>query len=415
MAAQMLEQAWADSITVDEPHYIWSGACLVSDGRDRDPSQPMGHRVLSGLAVRLAGTRTGDCASQDAFYQVSPDELRRLTLAARVPNLIAALLIAVVIFLWGRSLYGAAAGTIAMSLLVFEPTVLAHGHLATGDLPVRLRVAGALGAHGAWSRSRQGAWLLLGGLAFGWALLSKVIALELLPLVAVAEFFTATGSTAQRARAAIAVTAGLAAVAWALVCLAYLPVTLQLSAPGRHPALLAWVVPPGWLFSFSHQLEAAGSGRNNFLNGQVSRNGFAAYFLEAFALKTTLGMLALVALSAFAHLRARARAEAIYIWLPVAVLFFIPSLGKLDLGVRYVLPAYPLLALAAGSLAAHWPRAMTGLPWLAGRRAALGLTSALVFAAALSSLAHRPLHIGYFNELAGSHPERYVANSNLDW
>src|SRR5438105_15348687 len=146
MAAQMLEQAWADSITVDEPHYIWSGACLVSDGRDRDPSQPMGHRVLSGLAVRLAGTRTGDCASQDAFYQVSPDELRRLTLAARVPNLIAALLIAVVVFFWGRALYGAAAGAIAMSLLVFEPTVLSHGHLATGDLLLSLGLYRTIGS-----------------------------------------------------------------------------------------------------------------------------------------------------------------------------------------------------------------------------------------------------------------------------
>ena len=411
----MLEQAWADSITVDEPHYIWSGACLVSDGLDRDPSQPIGHRVLSGLAVRLAATRTGSCASLEAFYRVNPDQLRRLTLAARVPNLIAALLLAVVVFFWGRALYGAAAGAIAMSLLVFEPTVLAHGHLATGDLPLSLGVAGTLGAHWAWSRSRHGAWLLVGGLALGWALLSKVVALELLPLVAVAEFFTATGSIAQRARAAIAVTAGLAALGWVLVCLAYLPVTLKLPTSGGHPALLAWVVPPGWFFSLSHQLEAAGAGRNNFLNGQVSRNGFAAYFLEAFALKTTLGMLGLVALSIVAHLRARARSEAIYMWLPVALLFFIPSLGKLDLGVRYLLPAYPLLALAAGSLAAHWPRAMAGLPWLAGRRAALGLTSALVFAAALSSLAHRPLHIGYFNELAGSHPERYLSNSNLDW
>ncbi len=411
----MLEQAWADSITVDEPHYIWSGTCLVSDGLDRDPSQPVGHRVLSGLAVRLAGATTGGCASQDAFYRVSPDQLRRLTLAARVPNLIAALLLAIVVFFWGRALSGAVAGAIAISLLVFEPTVLAHGHLATGDLPLSLGVVGTLGAHWAWSRTRQGGWLLLGGLALGWALLSKVSALELLPLVAAAEFFAARRPLAQRARAAIAVTAGFAAVAWTLVCLAYLPVTLQLPPAGAHPAPLAWVAPPGWLFSLSHQLGAAGSGRNNFINGQVSRNGFGYYFLEAFALKTTLGMLALVALAALAHLRTRARTEAIYIWLPVALLFLIPSLGKLDLGVRYVLPAYPLLALAAGSLVGHWPRELTRLPWLAGRRAALGLASALVVATALSSLAHRPLHIGYFNELAGPRPERYLSNSNLDW
>jgi hypothetical protein len=28
---------------------------------------------------------------------------------------------------------------------------------------------------------------------------------------------------------------------------------------------------------------------------------------------------------------------------------------------------------------------------------------------------HQPQHIGYFNELAGDRPERFLSNSNVDW
>ena len=75
---------------------------------------------------------------------------------------------------------------------------------------------------------------------------------------------------------------------------------------------------------------------------------------------------------------------------------------SLNIGVRYMLPLYPLLALTAGA----------GVVWLwRYRRAAVVL---LAWTAVASAAAH-PDYLAYFNELGGTHPERILVDSDLDW
>jgi hypothetical protein len=187
-----------------------------------------------------------------------------------------------------------------------------------------------------------------------------------------------------------------------------LPLSPRLRTFGGYGAPLSWLAPPGWVDSLVYQLQQASAGRLNYLNGSVSRNGFPLYYVEAFVLKTTLGFLALALAAGVLQLKRREREALLYIWLPVAVIFLVPSLSRLDLGVRYVLPAYPLLAVSAGALLAPglWPRV---------RVAARVAVAVCILAVAASSLGHRPQHIGYFNEFASTRPERYLSNSNIDW
>jgi hypothetical protein len=75
----------------------------------------------------------------------------------------------------------------------------------------------------------------------------------------------------------------------------------------------------------------------------------------------------------------------------------------INIGVRYMLPLYPLLALTAG----------IGTVWLWRRyRSAAAI---LLVWTALSSAAAHPDYLAYFNELGGSHPERILVDSDLDW
>ena len=75
---------------------------------------------------------------------------------------------------------------------------------------------------------------------------------------------------------------------------------------------------------------------------------------------------------------------------------------SLNIGVRYMMPLFPLLALRAGGVGVVVDQTTGG-----GDRAA-GVDRHL------SAMAH-PDYIAYFNELAGTHPERILVDSDLDW
>jgi hypothetical protein len=86
-----------------------------------------------------------------------------------------------------------------------------------------------------------------------------------------------------------------------------------------------------------------------------------------------------------------------------AVILGINLPTSLNIGVRYMLPLYPLLALTAG-IGAVWL-------WQRYRRAAVIL---LVWTTISAAAAH-PDYLAYFNELGGTHPERILVDSDLDW
>jgi hypothetical protein len=82
--------------------------------------------------------------------------------------------------------------------------------------------------------------------------------------------------------------------------------------------------------------------------------------------------------------------------------------GRLGIGVRYVFPIVPALAVLLGALAAGRPG---DAAWW--RRLAV----ALVAVQAIEVCAHAPWHLSFFNALAGG-PERgqwIVNDSNVDW
>ncbi|TME18483.1 MAG: phospholipid carrier-dependent glycosyltransferase [Chloroflexi bacterium] len=406
LAAQLVWEAWGDSLTFDETRYVRAGACAWRTGTiDLEVSNPPAVKLLSGAGVDLAGVHTGGCAGDAAFYWVSPDDLRRLILVARLPVIALALLLGLLVFWWGSALYGAFAGVVALGLVAVEPTLLAHAHLATGDLALSLAFVAALAAHWRWRQSRRRRWLLICGLAVGFGLLSKVNALLLLPLLGAIELVSSGGGVRHRLARLVGSGMIVAGCAWAAVCLVYLPFTQSHHDWGPP---LAWVAPPSWFASLLVPVGDRGSGHVNYLNGVIAPGNqpFPQYFLEALALKTTLGLLFLVAAAALIAARRRDFIALLYLWLPITVVVGSASLGALDLGVRYVLPVYPLFALAAGSAAGA----------LATQRLAVRVAVAgALLAVAASSFAHGQDRIGYFNELAGDRPERYLSDSNLDW
>jgi hypothetical protein len=78
--------------------------------------------------------------------------------------------------------------------------------------------------------------------------------------------------------------------------------------------------------------------------------------------------------------------------------------GHIDIGVRYLLPVYAGLAVTAGCLAAT----------VRSTPARITVAALLAWQLISGALQH-PDYLAYTNELAGSHPERFLADSDLDW
>jgi hypothetical protein len=83
--------------------------------------------------------------------------------------------------------------------------------------------------------------------------------------------------------------------------------------------------------------------------------------------------------------------------------------SHVNIGLRHILPVFTALAILAG----------LGLLRLLERAAvtkwAGPLAAVLVLWIAVSGALQHPDYLSYFNELAGSNPERVVVDSDLDW
>jgi hypothetical protein len=151
--------------------------------------------------------------------------------------------------------------------------------------------------------------------------------------------------------------------------------------------------------------------RQYFL-GEKKEGGWLLYFPVAFLVKAPLPFLILSAIALLLAIQVALRRGEIDCCYPagfVVVLFLVCLPTQWNIGTRYLLSVYPLLCVASGlAIGSLWnsPRFT-----VASRVAVAGL---LLWLSVESIHAH-PDYLAYFNQLARSHPERILADSDLDW
>jgi len=159
---------------------------------------------------------------------------------------------------------------------------------------------------------------------------------------------------------------------------------------------------PTFLAGLEEVERHSSAGHAGFLLGSYRDHGWWYYFPVILFFKTPLAFLILAIIGIVVMLRSK-NPEAIGVALsPIAML--LPTLTTgINIGVRHVLPLYPLLTIcAAAAIVTIWRKSKT----------AVILLLAWYFVA--TATAH-PDYMSYFNEAAGNHPERIAADSNLDW
>ena len=420
----VVEGLWfiaANSQTADEAAHLVVGYSYWLHGDQRlNPDYPPLMRALAALPVYLWYRPTLDPvpdSRKDDIWRIGRDFLYsaaapgdRLLGLARLPNLVLGTILVGLVGWWAYRLWGRKAGLLALALAALEPNLVAHSSVVTTDIGETLFLF--LTLYLLWEyTARPSGWLLAAlGLSMGLALATKHLTILLPGMVALLlagqAIFGRTapwpwlGPRANRepfrwrlAAAALTLSTTLTAAA-AVVDLSY-------GARGLD----------GWWDGFQAVLKANEKGHPAFFLGQYSRGGWWDYFLVAFAIKTPLGSLVLIA-AALLCVRADeplGLRSAAFLLVPAAVWLVVVSRARINIGLRHILPVYPFLFVAAGRLATVRLPCWPGLVPLLVGLALLGT--------AVSSLRVAPHQLAYFNELVGGPGEgyRYLSDSNLDW
>ena len=423
---------------IDEIGHVASGACHWKTGTYAAYRvNPPLARMVAALAILPArpetdfhrldpspGLRPEWDLGQD-FLAANPDRFLLLVRLARLPGLAWSVLGALIIYAWGRDLYGRLGGLIGLAVWCFQPVILAFAHVVTPDVPAA--VAGVSASYAFWRFLRLGGWsrAVLAGLLLGLAELTKltmVVFYVVWPLLwwLRERRQAATGRVARAAQlmAILAITVPVLNVGYAfqgtgrrLGDYAFVSRMFAGDRPESHwdqagnrfrgtwLGALPVPLPEDYLRGADAQRIDFESLMPSYLGGVWKDGGWYYYYLYAWAVKTPLGFLALFAW-AVARPRPIPRAGAEsgpddewHLWLPALVLLgLVSSQTGFNHHVRYILPALPFLAILTGRLA------LRITPGSRGR--VLPLTAMLAWGVA-STLSVHPHELSYFNELAG--------------
>lgn len=423
-AVAMVTSAVRQTPTIDEPVYVATAADYLHEHRVRyNPEHPPLGKLVVAVGVAFADPHvdasfsgTQEAAGRHLLYESGNDPWR-LMLWARLPVIVLTLLFGMVVFAFARDLAGRATALTALALYALSPDVVAHGSLATLDVPA----AGFL-LTSAWllwraRRGRARLYLPLAGAALGAGLATKMSALPAIPVLVALAALSMWARRPRDLRRALLGAGVVAVTAVAVVWAAYLVVDPLLRWDPRSAhvpvvhglrGLLVRLLPfpeayrDGMRIQFGLENETW----QGFLFGHVYSGSRWYYLPAALVVKTPLGTLALWTAGAVAMIAVRRlRPAAPYVLVPAAVLLASAMTGSRDLGTRYAVFLPMFLAVAAGCVLT------VRIRW------APVVASALVAFVAVSSLRTYPYYLPYSNEAFGGPAKTHLRlhDSNVDW
>jgi hypothetical protein len=452
-----LAASWQTSPTFDEPLHLYAGYSYLTWSDFRvNPEHPALVKALAALPFIGAQLKSADITraqrdrverDKDYSWQLAGQfifanrENQRLFFYPKVIMIGLAAILGIVVFLWARDIYGWPAGVAALAIYCLDPNTVAHSSLIHTDLPFTLFFAA--GTYLLWHMFTRPtvAGLLATSLCFALSSVTKFSFLAILPIWGVLGLVHGCSSQPRQAArccfrwlpqpsrrwvwvAIVTVSAALAAyiMIWTVYGFRFDAVAQEHMGTAGHSLMRPEkdfgglrivnsrysIVPDAWLYGLVDALESFH--RGSYLLGQISDHGSWFYFPVAVAVKTPLPTLVLlvVGLLSFLFSRRLRRAE-LFLVIPVIIFFSAAVAGRLNIGVRHILPIYPFLFVWLGGVAFSIWRTRGQL----GRWGVMLLGSWLVF----SSLSVHPNYIAFFNELARgpANGHRFLVDSNLDW
>ncbi len=451
-AAQLLLSSQRNSVTWDEGHHLYSGylSWKTADYGINPEVPPLVKMVAAVPLLRMhlnVPPLEGRFFKDEAFFGgrdfLFHNNANVILLRARLAASVFSFALALLVFAAARQMFSLEAGFIALALFVFDPNFLAHGALVTTDVASACTLFATIYAFYRWRLAPSRKRLILVGLCAGMALVTKFTGVLVVPMLALLAFFewampaslSSYGSLTIERRGALFRRFALGfsvilLVAWAVVWGIYgarytarphghvLHPVFADYVPGlanqRSVHILTWLAhyrlfPESWLYGLADTKITADS-YTSYFRGHVYPHGNFLYFPTAFAIKSTLPFLILLALAGFLILRRRfmARREILYLVLPAVIYFAVAATSNMNIGARHLLPIYPFLYVLAAGAATQL--IFSNRRWII----AVGLLVAWQAADALSMY---PAYMAFGNEAWGgpSKVHLYLSDANVDW
>ncbi|MFA5859368.1 MAG: glycosyltransferase family 39 protein [Elusimicrobiota bacterium] len=404
-----------ESATYDETIHITAGYSYWHTGilRLNIYDHPPFGEMITTLPLKLITPQPGFPEDSYAWinkmqYTVSDEFVYKNTLPAEnilFPTRMAVVglsaLLATILVLWSSQLYGTYAGILAGTLYLFCPNMLTHGHLVTTDLPGTLFFVSTFYFLYLYYRRQTNISAGLTGIMAGLALASKFSNIIIFPALFILLLFFPPRSNAADVKPKIFWHILLFTIFTGLtisVCYGFTQTQLYIDGLTR-------------VFS-----DISSRGRSSFLAGQYSTAGWWYYFLLAFFWKTPIPVMILLIYRIVTLFTQKPRGihyrEEWLILIPLLLFTASALTQKLNIGIRHILPAYPLLYLWVSGILMHDnPRG--DKPDTRHLLVILPLLAWMIF----STVNIRPYYITYFNELVGGPKNgyKYLVDSNLDW
>ncbi|MBI2658930.1 glycosyltransferase family 39 protein [Candidatus Woesearchaeota archaeon] len=348
---------------------------------------------------------------------------RGILLASRLVPLIFMAILAYLVFLWARDLYGIRAGLFALFLAAFSPNILAFGSLVTADIGGALFIFLSMYTFWKYVNKPTKKGLLIAGLCFGLAQITKLLSVFLIPTFVLysilvyffkdfkADFFFKIKKPSLKKSFDIVFSLLIIfLIGWLVINLMYFfnGTFAPLSKYDKEEfmsssfnalyknKLVNWVpilLPKQYVLGHDQaQWQAKDEVRGFFFLGKIGEKP-SSYYIFHILIKTPIPIFIFLILG-FLYFRRISISESYLLIYMLIILFMLSFFSKTAVGYRHVLSIYPLknkIFIGIISLLAVW--------YLAG------------------SLLVIPHHLAYFNEFIGGPKNgyKYTIDSNLDW
>lgn len=435
-------------------HHIGTGYAYIKTHDFRMTPSPPFIRILMGLPLVLLNPKLPidhvsweNVASSDFNYQflfVYNNNADKIVFFSRLPMILLAMILGLLIYLWAKKLYGYKAAFFALFMYIFSPIILGNAPLAMLDMGCSLFIFAATYQLYRYMEHQTTFNLISAGVLFGLAQASKITSLILYPaffmLIAAYYFVKRANKSiifADLLKKLIFIWVIGLLVLWATYFFEFKPFLknepdvaekieyikkLSYWQPffkdkAKVAEKLIWIANNVPVPLSTYAISIMGFGRQITFGdqgllfmGKSYPNGLRSYYLLLYLIRTPIPFLIFAVLAALFLKRGKNAGflSEIFIILPPAAIFIAASLSKLQGGIRYILPIYPFLFVWVSRLVTVRIDRYKNFT----RSCFVGLCLWYIF----SSLSAYPHYLAYFNEFTlGSDGYAYKITADADW
>jgi len=465
-----------DSLTFDELAHIGAGySYLTKQDYRMNPEHPPLIKDLAAIPLLFLNLNFPEDSSNwkqevapawwiqfdfgnDLLYKSGNNPVF-ITFLSRIPMILLLIAFGWFLFRWARELGGNFVAILTLALFSFSPTLIAHGRLVTTDVGAAFGLVFSTYFWLKFLKNPVKKNIIIAGLAFGLALLIKFSLVLLVPYFLILSFFYSRffpDMQIGKMRTSIkyfilAMAAGITGfffVVWPVYQyhIWNYPVDHQVRDTTSNIALKPftalrsidiWMADKPGLRPFAQYFEGVlmatqrvSYGNTVYFLGKIAASGWWYYFPIIYITKEPLALFFLIIIAICGAIwKFPLKKENIHqkivvlvknnftvfaLLIFLAILWTTAIVGKLNIGIRHLMPTIPLVYLLV-SLGLKNAIEKIETPKL--KSAALLLISLLFIWYGASSLSAFPYYLSYYNELAGGTDNGYkiAVDSNYDW